>query len=165
MEPYRPLRLIFFIYDLIRLAVMTSLLTAFLPPVSSDGGGPADGIFPHVFFAVPNSLFTLMSFFLWLRLDAYKPYIALYMAGKILAVVAVLSWLIFSLPRIAGVLSADSQETFTIVGTALLLSAGDALTVLGGAVLKRRILGRKTAMPQEAAPLQERRLPAHEEDT
>jgi hypothetical protein len=142
MEPYRPLRLIFFIYDLFRLVVMTGLLMTFLPLTPSNAGG----VFPHVFYAVPNGLFTLMSFFLWLRLDAYKPYIALYMAGKILAVVAVFSWLIFSLPHITdalsgGTLSADSQGTFTIIGAALLLAAGDALTILGGAVLKKRIRG------------------------
>ena len=78
MGPYRPLRLILFIYDFIRLMVMTSLLLAFLPPVGNGEGGPAGGLFPHVFYAVPNGLFTLMSFFLWLRLDAYKPYIPLY---------------------------------------------------------------------------------------
>ncbi|GHU62128.1 hypothetical protein FACS189445_4860 [Spirochaetia bacterium] len=130
MEPYRPLRLIFFIYDFIRLVVMTSLLMAFLPPASSGVGGT----FPHVFYAIPNSLFTLMSFFLWLRLDAYKPYIALYMAGKILAVVAIFTWLIVTAARLAY-----SGETFTIMGTVMLLAAGDAFTVLGGAVLKRRI--------------------------
>jgi hypothetical protein len=142
MEPYRPLRLIFFIYDLIRLMVMTSLLMAFLPPA----GSAASGMFPYVFYAVPNSLFTLMSFFLWLRLGAYKPYIALYMAGKILAVLAVFAWFIVSLLHIgdaqpAGALFADGEGIFTIVGTVLLLSFGDALTILGGAVLKRRIRG------------------------
>jgi hypothetical protein len=90
-----------------------------------------------------------MSFFVWLRLDAYKPYIALYMAGKILAVVAAFSWLIFSLPLIPGI-----QGTDTLIGTVLLLSFGDILTVLGGAVLKRRIRGGKT---------RKRKLPVSEE--
>jgi hypothetical protein len=135
MEPYRPLRLILFIYDFIRLMVMTSLLMAFLPLASSNAGG----LFPHIFYAIPNSLFTLMSFFLWLRLDAYKPYIALYMAGKILAALAVFSWFIFSVPHIAEVLSVNSAGTFTVMGTVMLLSAGDVLTILGGAVLRKRI--------------------------
>jgi hypothetical protein len=138
MEPYRPLRLIFFIYDFIRLVVMTSLLMAFLSPAASEGGG----VFPHVFYAVPNGLFPLMSFFLWLRLDAHKPYISLYMAGKILAVVAVFAWIIFTLPHIPGILPGDAGGTFTVIGTALLLSIGDALTVLGGAMLKKRILNK-----------------------
>ncbi len=138
------MRLIFFIYDFIRLVVMTSLLVAFIPP----GGSGEGGIFPHVFYAVPNGLFPLMSFFLWIRLEAYKPYIALYMAGKILAVIAVFAWLAFLLPTIKGDLIGIPRGIFTIIGTALLLSAGDALTVLGGAVLKKRILVVET-LPRE----------------
>jgi hypothetical protein len=135
MEPYRPLRLIFFIYDFIRLIAMTCLLAAFLPPAPSHTAG----LFPSVFYAVPNGLFPLMSFFLWLRLDAYKSYIPLYIAGKILAVVAAFSWLVFSLSRISDILSAGTQGIDTIIETVLLLSFGDALTVLGGAVLQKRI--------------------------
>ena len=123
MEPYRPLRLIFFIYDFIRLIAMTRLLLG----EGSLAGSP----FPHVFYAVPNGLFTLMSLFLWIRLDAHTSYIALYMAGKILAVVAAFSWLVFSVPAISG--------TGIIIETVLLLSAGDVLTVIGGAVLRKRI--------------------------
>jgi hypothetical protein len=142
MEPYRPLRFTFFIYDFIRLIVMTRLLMA----LGSEGNGG----FPYIFYAAPNGLFPLMSFFLWIRLNAYKPYIALYMAGKILAVVAVFAWLIFSLPNIADILSANNQETYTVIGTVLLLSAGDTLTVLGGAVLKRRIQGKLRARMRSA---------------
>jgi hypothetical protein len=90
-----------------------------------------------------------MSFFLWIKLNSYKPFIALYMAGKILAIVSVFTWLIFSLPHISGALSAGGRGTFTIVGTALLLSAGDALTVLGGVVLKKRILDKEMGLPPD----------------
>ncbi|MDR2738337.1 MAG: hypothetical protein LBB68_00665 [Treponema sp.] len=143
MEPYRPLRLIFFIFDFIRLAVMISLLMTFVPPAGSEQ------VFPYVFYTVPNGLFPLISFFLLFRLNAYKPYIALYMAGKILAVVAVFAWLIFSLPHIRSALSAVSRDAFTVIGTVLLLSAGDAFTILGGAILKKRILNRGILVPEE----------------
>jgi hypothetical protein len=133
MEPYRPLRLTLFIYDLIRLLVMAGLL------LDASGNG---GLFPNLFYAVPNGLFTLMSFFLWLRLDAYKPYIPLYIGGKILAVVAAFSWLVFSLSTAADTMLGN-EGAFIIIGAALLLTMGDALTILGGAVLKKRISGRK----------------------
>ncbi|GHV28524.1 hypothetical protein AGMMS4952_12410 [Spirochaetia bacterium] len=123
MEPYRPLRLILFIYDFIRLVAMARI------------GGFEGGVF---LYAVPNALFTLMSFFLLLRLDTYKPYIPLYLAGKILAVVAFFSWLIFSSSQIQII---DSL----LLGAVLLLAAGDILTVLGGTILKKRISGGKTA--------------------
>jgi hypothetical protein len=145
MEPYRPLRLIFFIFDFIRLAVMIRLLMVFVPPAGSG----ESGVFPYVFYAVPNSLFPLISFFLLFRLNAYKPYIALYMAGKILAVVAVFAWLIFSLPHIRDALVAVPRDAFTVIGTVLLLSAGDAFTVLGGAILKKRILSVGILVPEE----------------
>jgi hypothetical protein len=148
MEPYRPLRLILFVYDFIRLLVMTSLLMAFAQPAGSEAGGA----FPHVFYAVPNGLFPLMSFFLWRGLSAYKPYIALYMAGKILAAVAVLSWLAFSLPQIADALSSGGRGAFAIVGTALLLCAGDTLTVLGGAVLQKKIRNAAPPLGTGVAP-------------
>jgi hypothetical protein len=145
MESYRPLRLIFFIYDLVRLIVMVSLLSAFFPP----GNSGDDQVFPLLFYVVPNGLFPLMSLFLWIRLDAYKPYIALYMAGKVLAVVAVFAWLIFSLPTITHALSVNTRPSFTVVGTALLLTLGDALTILGGVVLKKKILTGEAAFPAE----------------
>jgi hypothetical protein len=143
MGTYRPLRLVFFIYDFVRLVVMTGLLVLFIQPASPHEGG----VFPYVFYAVPNGLFPLMSFFLWLKLGAYKPFIALYMAGKILAVVSVFAWLMFSLPRIFAAFSADGRSTFIVAGAVLLLSAGDALSILGGVVLKKRILD--AALPRE----------------
>jgi hypothetical protein len=150
MEVYRPLRLIFFIFDLIRLIVMISLLSAFVPTGSGDGGR----VFPYLFYAVPNGLFPLITLFLWLRLSYYKSYIALYMAGKILAVVAVFAWLVFSIPGITQALSVNAQGTFTVIGTALLLAIGDALTVLGGVILKKRLLDaeapKEKALPGEA---------------
>jgi hypothetical protein len=133
MRTYWPLRLVFFIYDFVRLVVMTSLLVAFVQPAASYAGG----LFPHVFYAVPNGLFPLMSFFLWVKLSAYKPFIALYMAGKILAVVSVLAWIVFSLPRIPAAFSEGGRSTFIVAGTVLLLSAGDVLSVLGGAALQK----------------------------
>jgi hypothetical protein len=137
---YRPWRLVFFIYDLARLVGMTSLLVTFVQAPSSNDGG----VFPYVFYAVPNGLFPLMSFFLWVNLNAYKPFIALYMAGKFLAVISVFAWIVFSLPRISVLFSEGGRSTFIVAGTALLLSAGDALSILGGAVLSKHI-------PDEAA--------------
>jgi hypothetical protein len=136
MGTYRPLRLVFFIYDFVRLIVMTGLLVLFVQPAALHEGG----LFPYIFYAVPNGLFPLMSLFLWVNLNAYKPFIALYMAGKILAVVSIFAWLMFSLPHVSTLFLEGGRQTFVVAGTALLLSAGDALSVLGGAVLKKQTL-------------------------
>jgi hypothetical protein len=135
MEIYRPLRLTLFIYDLIRLMVMISLLTVFIPLENSG----ESTVFPILFYAVPNGLFPLMTFFLWIQVVFYKPYIALYMAGKILAVVAVFSWIILGTPAISLAFTVDFQGTLTVIGTTLLLSVGDLLSVLGGAALRKRL--------------------------
>jgi hypothetical protein len=158
MGTYRPLRLVFCVYDFIRLVVMTSLLVRFVQPASSPDGG----VFPYVFYAVPNGLFPLMSFFLCVNLGLYKPFIALYMAGKTLAVVSAFAWLMFSLPRLSVSFFEGSRSTFIVAGAALLLSVGDALSVLGGAALTKhmpdapqreteRTLGQGSASPRSVA--------------
>jgi hypothetical protein len=135
MGTYRPLRFVFFIYDFARLIVMTSLLVRFVQSAPSYNGG----MFPYIFYTAPNGLFPLMSFFLCVNLNAYKPFLALYMAGKFLAIVSVFDWLVFSLPRISASFLEDGRSTFIVAGTALLLSIGDALSVLGGAALQKHI--------------------------
>jgi hypothetical protein len=148
MGTYRPLRLVFFIYDFFRLVIMTSLLVMFSQLTSPN----ESGLFPYVFYAVPNGLFPLMSFFLCVNFRDYKPYIALYMAGKILAVVSVVAWFVFSLPRIALSFSAGSRSIFAVAGTVLLLAVGDAFSVFGGAIVKKQI--------PDAAPPREPEIPA-----
>jgi hypothetical protein len=133
MGACKPLRFIFFIYDFFRLIVMTGLLVRFAQPVSPHEGG----LFPYMFYAVPNGLFPLMSFFLCVNLGAYRPFIALYMAGKFLAVVSVFVWLVVSLPRISASFLAEGRSVFIVTGAALLLSIGDALSLLGGAALQK----------------------------
>jgi hypothetical protein len=135
MGTYRPLRLVFFIYDFFRLVIMTSLLVMFSQLSSSN----ESGVFPYVFYAVPNGLFPLMSFFLCVNFRDYRPYIALYMAGKILAVVSVMAWFAFSFPRIALSFAAGSRSVFAVAGIALLLAVGDAFSVLSGALLRKQI--------------------------
>jgi hypothetical protein len=122
---------------------MVGLLVLFIQPASLQGGG----VFPQVFYVVPNGLFPLMSFFLWINLEAYKPFIALYMAGKIIAVVSVFAWLMFSLPLISASFLEGRRSTLIVAVAVLLLAAGDALSVLGGVALKKHMLN--AALPRE----------------
>jgi hypothetical protein len=124
---------------------MISLLATFMQPVSSN----ETDLFPYMFYAVPNGLFPLMSLFLCINLNAHKSFIALYMAGKILAAVSVFAWLVFSLPRISLFFAEGGRSILAVTGTVLLLSIGDALSVLGGAVLKKRMLN---TVPVESGP-------------
>jgi len=135
MEVYRPLRIVLFGYDLIRLIVMVSLLVSFVPL----NGAQDEGVFPHLFYAVPNGLFPLITLFLYIRVSLYKPFIPLYLAGKTLAMVAVFAWIIFSRQLIAQALAVNTDGTISIVGAAMLLAIGDFLSIVGGVILKHRL--------------------------
>ena len=82
-----------FVYDCSRLAFLISLLYTYL------GTAPDSGnlTIPFMMYAVPNALFPLMSFFLFIRLDLYRAYIPLYITGKALALLCMLIWLLFTL--------------------------------------------------------------------
>jgi hypothetical protein len=135
MEVYRPLRIVLFGYDLIRLMVMVRLLVSFVPL----SGTQDEGVFPHLFYAVPNGLFPLITLFLWIKVSLYKPFIPLYLAGKTLAMVAVFAWIIFSRQLIAHALAVNAGGTISIVGAAMLLAIGDFLSIAGGVILKHRL--------------------------
>jgi hypothetical protein len=135
MEIYRPLRVILFGYDLVRLVVMIRLLVLFVPLEGIQG----EGVFPYLFYAVPNGLFPLITLFLWIRVSLYRSFIPLYLAGKTLAMVAVFAWIIFSRQLIAQALAINTGGTISIVGAAMLLSIGDFLSIMGGAILKHKL--------------------------
>jgi hypothetical protein len=135
MEVYRPLRIVLFIYDLIRLIVMVRLLVSFVPL----NGAQDEEVFPYLFYAVPNGLFPLITLFLYIRVSLYKPFIPLYLAGKTMAMVAVFAWIIFSRQFIAQALAVNTDGTISIVGAAMLLAIGDFLSIAGGVFLKHRL--------------------------
>jgi hypothetical protein len=135
MEIYRPLRIALFVYDLIRLMVMVRLMVSYVPL----GGTQSGETFPYLFYAVPNGLFPLITLFLYIRVSLYKPFIPLYLAGKILAMVAVFTWIIFSRQLIAHALAVNTDGTISIVGTAMLLAIGDFLSITGGVILKHKL--------------------------
>jgi hypothetical protein len=110
---------------------MVSLLVSFVP-LNAEG----EGVFPHLFYAVPNGLFPLITLFLYIRISLYKSFIPLYLAGKTLAIVAVFAWIIFSRQLIAQALAVNTEGTISIVGAAMLLAIGDFLSIAGGVIVK-----------------------------
>jgi hypothetical protein len=103
-----------------------------------------EGIFPYVVYMVPNALFPLMTYFLWIRLSLYRSYIALYTAGKTIGVVSIIGWCMFTFRTL---ITADSmtvsmimeQPNSVIAGFILILSALDALTIFGGLMLNNKL--------------------------
>jgi hypothetical protein len=78
-----------------------------------------------------------MGFFLLVKLEEYRSFVPLYMAGKAVAITANLGWFFFSLGRIRSVLAEGGLWTENTLGALytlgflLILAALDALSVLG----------------------------------
>jgi hypothetical protein len=134
MGEYRPLRGGIFVYDVLRLIVMLETAILFALPA----GGPEEAAFPLLAYMAPNALFPMMALLFWLRPEEYRPYIFLYIAGKIVGIMANLGWLVFSLentgldPMIRG----DFRSRL-FLGSGLVLIFLDGLSVLGGFLLNR----------------------------
>ncbi|MDR3337944.1 MAG: hypothetical protein LBT16_12155 [Treponema sp.] len=137
MGVFRPLRGALCIYDLFRLILMIGVVVFFLRPANGDQGA----VFPLLAYIAPNALFPLMAFFLWRRPEGYQPYLFLYIAGKIVAIMANLGWIVFSYREIIlDFMVFDSQRPLFTSGSALVLIVLDGLSVLGASWLKPRAL-------------------------
>ncbi|MDR0567872.1 MAG: hypothetical protein LBG87_01520 [Spirochaetaceae bacterium] len=124
---------------------------AVLRPLQESPGG---GVFPYAVYVVPNALFPLMTYFLWIRFSLYKPYIALYIAGKTIGVVSIIGWCIFSFrfSALSGAVSsvfAMEQPGILIAGIILILAALDGLTIFGGLLLNTKVKRTDTAVKAE----------------
>ena len=107
-----------FVYDCSRLAFLISLLRNYLD-TNPDSGSLT---IPYMMYAAPNALFPLMSFFLFIRLDLYRLYIPLYITGKVLALLCMLIWLLFTLQYLF--------DTYRILW-AVFFCAADLGTIMG----------------------------------
>jgi hypothetical protein len=96
-------------------------------------------LFPYMVYVVPNALFPLMTLFLWLRLELYRPYLALYAAGKTIAVVSAVVWVVFSVQTILGSLYIGGMEGLIVLGVVLFLIFADLFSLLGVWFLRGRL--------------------------
>jgi hypothetical protein len=149
MDVYGPLRMLLFVYEFFRLMVLLAVFAVLGPLYEISGGGEfSNPLFPYVMYVVPNALFPLMTYFVWIRLFLYQSYIPLYIAGKTIALVAVIGWGVFSFNRIIAALSIGARG-IGILGLILLLTVADTLSVLGGLLLQTKIsrMNRLVAQP------------------
>ncbi|MDR3167209.1 MAG: hypothetical protein LBT93_04640 [Treponema sp.] len=137
MDLYRPLRVVLFIYELLRLVLVVGITVGFMPPEENG----MYYLFPYVVYVVPNALFPLMTLFLWLRLEVYRPYLALYMAGKTIAVVCAVVWAVFSIQTILGSLYIGSIDSLVVLGMVCCLFFTDLFSMLGAGFLQSRLKG------------------------
>ncbi|MDR2102421.1 MAG: hypothetical protein LBP43_07605 [Treponema sp.] len=141
MDVYRPPLAVLFIYEVVRLMLVVGITVGFMPP---EGSGMHQ-LFPYVVYVVPNALFTLMALFLLLRLEVYRSYLALYMAGKTIAVVSAVVWAVFSVQTILESLYIGSIDSLALLGIVCCLVFTDLFSILGTGFLQNRL--RKAEIP------------------
>jgi hypothetical protein len=134
MRKYRPLRGGIFVYDVLRLIVMLETAILFALPANSSEGA----VFPLLAYMAPNALFPMMALLFWLRPDEYRSYIFLYIAGKIVGIMANLGWLAFSIKNttLDTMIHGDFSSRL-FLGSTLVMVFLDGLSVLGGFLLDR----------------------------
>jgi hypothetical protein len=137
MDVFKPLRAVFFVYEMLRLLTLAVFFAVFSPLEGAVKGG----IFPFLVYVTPNALFPLMTLFMWLRPKDYRNYLPLYMAGKVIAAAAFYGWGIFALssPALEPLRIANWAEVFVLSGGSFVLNLFDVFSILGSWVLSRKI--------------------------
>jgi hypothetical protein len=140
MNEYRPLRAVLFYYEVFRVLLLAGLFVFFSPLEGVVKGG----VFPFLAYVTPNALFPIMALFLWARLGEFRVYLPLYVAGKVIAVVAFYAWGLFNfrpaleLP-LMGLERESIAQGIALLSGGFVLSLGDALSIFGGWMLHNRI--------------------------
>lgn len=148
MDVYGPLRVGIFIYEFFRFMVMIGIFAVFRSWQGAGSGAFVEKVFPYVIYVVPNALFPLMTYFLWIRFSLYKAYIALYIAGKTIVVVSIIGWGVFSFKSMLTSTGIDWTSMLMIAGVTLLLAVTDAFSIFGGLVLQTKLNRLETQAPK-----------------
>jgi len=126
MRARKPLHISLFILDALRLAAILTALSSYQTSSSELGNFGSYAIA----YAAPQTLFLLISFFLWRSPLDYKPFLPLYTAGKTISAIAVGSWLLRVLPSAALALGLGNTGTLNLLGVSAIVVVLDLLTVL-----------------------------------
>ena len=115
----RPLGAGLFIYECLRLLalVVFLLVSPLLDPIGK----------PYSVYMSSNALFPIMALFMWLRFDEYRNYFALFIAGKIIAMVSFFVWEVFSF--IGLMESGYAMGSLALFGGGALLCLADTISV------------------------------------
>jgi hypothetical protein len=134
MGSYRPLRGGIFVYEMLRLIVMLETAILFVLPANGAEGT----VFPLLMYIAPNALFPMMALLFWLRPDEYRSYIFLYIAGKIVGIMANLGGLMFSIKNtpLDMIIHGDFSSRL-FLGSAFVIIFLDGFSVLGASLLNR----------------------------
>ncbi|MCL2833506.1 MAG: hypothetical protein FWD78_10090 [Treponema sp.] len=130
MEINKPLRIVLFIYDTLRLLFLAVAFSLF-PTVQAAMG---TGIFPYMVYLSSNTLFPMICLFLMIKPAQYRNYLPLYMTGKTIAVIIFLMWAAFSLAYEISLINIDINNYFEIMallGGVFIIGLADAISIFG----------------------------------
>jgi hypothetical protein len=107
MQKRTGLCMVLTVYDVFRWLLMTGMLlvVAGAPTrgIVIGGAGNSLNSIPFLVYAAAPMIFPLMAFFLWQNKAVYRPFSYLYIAGKLISIVAVFVWC-FSTWRLNGLI-------------------------------------------------------------
>jgi len=121
----RFLKPVLFIYESVRIIILTISLTFILPGNSA---------IPWLAFASPGALFTLMTIFIWINISRYYVYLPLYIAGKCIGIFILLGFSIIS--RRFTIINGYSGD---LVIAELIFLCGDLLALAGAFLIYRNV--------------------------
>jgi hypothetical protein len=138
MNVYKPLRIGLFFYEVFRALLLAGLFIFFSPLEGANGG-----VFPSPAYMTPNALFPLMVLFLWIRPAEFAVYLPLYLAGKVITIIAFYAWSLFSFrPALElPLMGLDRGKVFQgiiLLSGGFILSLGDMLSIFGGWMLLKK---------------------------
>ncbi|MDR2965565.1 MAG: hypothetical protein LBU88_07300 [Treponema sp.] len=123
----------FFIYECFRITILAFTLVYILPGTSA---------LLWMGIAAPQALFPLMALFICLDTKKHKVYLPLYIAGKSIGIISLLSWsIIFGRTKLIGGYSG------AFILAELILLAGDLFTLAAALLIQSSL--RKTKEAEE----------------
>jgi hypothetical protein len=128
MKRLRFLPLILFLYDSARLVMIVGIFTQ-LGKVSLF-----DGLYPYLVFASSQTLFPIMTWFIYLDAEKHHTYLPLNITGKCINIVLSGVWAFSTGWELSGTMSFD---IFICLGLTLIIIFTDIMSILGMIFLKK----------------------------
>lgn len=137
MDINKPLRIVLFSYDLLRLLFLAVSFSFF--QIVQQGIGQ---IFPYLVYLSSNTLFPMITLFVCIRPQQYRNFLPLYITGKIIAVILFTAWAAFSLSQefeSVHINQGNYLEIMILLGGVFFIGLADVLSVFGIWMMNKKI--------------------------